>query len=191
MNRTSYFWTRELSPGTIADHGFRVALTQKRRRIEYEAKGPIIWIAVIVLALFAAACGNDTDEPEAEEPVEEVEEPVEEVEEAEEPEAEGSFMLEVNGTTYALPGPPGGILGALPPSEVFLWKYNFDTGVFEQDGDEPAPPFDASPRTATQDWQIGWSNPWAALEFSTLLENSTIRTAEAAGASQVGARYLS
>jgi len=69
---------------------------------------------------------------------------------------------------------------------VFLWKYNFDTGMFEQDGTDPAPPFDASPRTASQDWQIGWSNPWAALEFSTLLENSTIATAEAAGASVVG-----
>ena len=98
----------------------------------------------------------------------------------------GDFILNVDGVEYGLPGPRGGILGALPPDEVFLWKYNFDTGLFEQEGDEPAPPFDASPRTASQNWQIGWSNPWAALEFSTLLENSTIRTAEAAGASVVG-----
>ena len=99
---------------------------------------------------------------------------------------EGGFTLEVNGVDYNLPGPRGGILGALPPDEVFLWKYNFETGEFEQDGNEPAPPFDASPRTASQEWKIGWSNPWAALEFSTLLENSTIDTAEAAGATVVG-----
>lgn len=98
----------------------------------------------------------------------------------------GDFILNVDGVEYGLPGPRGGILGALPPDEVFSWKYNFDTGMFEQEGTDPAPPFDPSPRTASQNWKIGWSNPWAALEFSTLLENSTIRTAEAAGASVVG-----
>ena len=137
-------------------------------------------IAVILaaLAIFAGACSGD------ESTVEEAAEATDVAADA--APAEASFTLEVDGVEYGLPGPKGGILGALPPSEVFLWKYNFDTGLFEQEGDSPAPPFDASPRTASQDWQIGWSNPWAALEFSTLLENSTIDTAEAAGASVVG-----
>jgi len=143
-----------------------------------------LFALVFAVAVVASACGDDDDTTSADPATDEA---TTDDSEAQEPAAaEGSFMLEVDGTEYALPGPPGGILGALPPDEVFLWKYNFDTGVFEQDGDEPAPRFDPSPRTASQDWQIGWSNPWAALEFSTLLENSTIRTAEAAGASIVG-----
>lgn len=165
-----------------------------------------LFALVFAIALVAAACGDDestsaeptdesaADESEAEEPAEDdatADEPAEDDAAADEPEAEepadeSGFSLEVDGTEYVLPGPPGGILGALPPDEVFLWKYNFETGQFEQDGDEPAPRFDPTPRTATEDWQIGWSNPWAALEFSTLLENSTLRTAEAAGASIVG-----
>ena len=159
-----------------------------------------LFAVIFAFALIAAACGSDddetvaadepaADEPAADEPAADepaAEEPEAEEPEAEEPEAEGGFALEVDGTDYSLAGPPGGILGALPPDEVFLWKYNFDTGVFEQDGDEPAPPFDPSPRTASEDFQIGWSNPLAAIEFSTLLENSTIRTAEDAGASIVG-----
>lgn len=149
------------------------------------------------LALIAGACGSDdptdtasgTDAPTTEAPATTepaTDDPATDDPVTDEPPTEGGFTLDVDGTEYVLPGPPGGILGALPPDEVFLWKYNFDTGVFEQDGDEPAPPFDPSPRTASQDWQIGWSNPWAALEFATLLENSTIRTAEDAGASIVG-----
>jgi len=156
---------------------------------------PIVraFAALAVLALIAAACGDDDDsdseaapEPEPEAAPEPEPEAAPEPEPEAEAEPEGGFTLEVDGVEYSLPGPRGGILGALPPDEVFLWKYNFDTGMFEQDGTDPAPPFDASPRTASQDWQIGWSNPWAALEFSTLLENSTIATAEAAGASVVG-----
>ena len=142
-----------------------------------------LFAVVFALALVAAACGSDdgetvaTDEPTAEAPDAEApdaeapdaEEPDAEEPDAEEPDAEGSFSLVVDGREYLLAGPPGGLVGALPPDEVFLWKYNFDTGIFEQDGDEPAPPFDPSPRTSSQDWQIGWSNPLAAIEFSTLL----------------------
>lgn len=145
-----------------------------------------IWKAaavVLALVLVAASCGDDEPSDET------VSEPSDDSTMGDEDhaeDAESGFTLEVDGVDYSLPGPAGGILGALPPDEVFLWKYNFETGVFEQDGDDPAPPFDPSPRTASQEWKIGWSNPWAALEFSTLLENSTIETAEAAGATVVG-----
>lgn len=129
------------------------------------------WLAAVAaLAVVAGACGGDDSSGDAgASPI------------------TGDFSLEVDGVEYGLPGPPGGVLGALPAEEVFPWKYNFDTGMFEQQGDEPAPPFNPLPgRTASQNWKIGWSNPLAAIDFSTRLENSTIRTAEAAGASVVG-----
>ena len=157
----------------------------------------------LALVLTAAACGSDDDDESGVDepttaattaapaattaaPAATTAAPAATTAAPDEPAAKGSFALVVDGTEYLLPGPPGGILGALPPDEVFLWKYNFDTGIFEQDGDEPAPPFDPSPRTSSEDFQIGWSNPLAAIEFSTMIENSVRRTAEDAGSSLVG-----
>ena len=98
----------------------------------------------------------------------------------------GPFVLNVNGTDYAMPGPEGGILGALPPDEVFPWVYNTDTSTFEASGDDPAAPFDPSIRTASQPWRLGWVSGWAALEFSTYIENSIRSTASASGVEIVG-----
>ena len=90
------------------------------------------------------------------------------------------FTLTVNGTEYAMPGPAGGILGALPPDAVFPWTYNFDTATFEA-GDSPAATFDPSTRTATRDYEIAWVSGWADLEFSQYVRDSIERTAAASG----------
>ena len=79
-----------------------------------------------------------------------------------------------------MPGPAGGILGALPPDEVFPWTYNFDTSAFEAGG-SPAAPFDPSIRSASQDYEIAWVSGWAALEFSQYIEESIKSTAAASG----------
>ena len=99
---------------------------------------------------------------------------------------EGAFVLSVNGTDYQTPGPAGGILGALPPDEVFPWVYNTDTSTFEVEGADPADPFDPSIRTASQPWRLGWVSGWAALEFSTYIEESIRSTAAASGVEIVG-----
>ncbi len=98
----------------------------------------------------------------------------------------GPFLLTVDGKDYTMPGPAGGILGALPADEVFPWVYNTDTSTFEAQGDEPAATFDPSIRTASQNWRLGWVSGWAALEFSTYIEESINSTAEASGVSVVG-----
>ena len=92
----------------------------------------------------------------------------------------GPFTLMVSGTGYAMPGPAGGILGGLPPDEVFPWTYNFGTATYEAGG-EPAAPFDPSIRTASQDYEIAWVSGWAALEFSQYIANSIESTAAASG----------
>ena len=97
------------------------------------------------------------------------------------PVAPASGFLEL----YTLPGPTGGIKGALRPEEVFPWTYNFDTATFEVDSDpaggSPAAPFDPSVRTASQDYEIAWVSGWAELEFSQSIEESIRSTAAASG----------
>ena len=147
----------------------------------------------LAVALVAAACGGDDEEDTAPPPPPPAEEPAAEAPTDAPPPPtpsadadEGGFTLNVDGVDYTLPGSPGGILGALPPEEVFPWKYNFDTGQFEQDGNTPAAPFDPSIRTASQEWVIGWSNPLASIDFSTTIENSVLSTAAASGVKIVG-----
>ena len=92
----------------------------------------------------------------------------------------GDFVVTVAGVDYALPGTVGGILGALPPDEVFPWTYNFDTATFEA-GSSPAAPFDPSIPQAARDYEIAFVSGWAALEWSQYVRDSVERTASASG----------
>ena len=123
----------------------------------------------LALALVAAACGGDDDEDAG----------------PSDPPG-GDFVLTVGGTDYAMPGPAAGILGALPAENVFPWTYNFDTATYEQEGNTPATRFDPAVRQASENWDIGYVNGWAALEFSTLIANSVHSTADASGVNIVG-----
>ncbi len=146
----------------------------------------------LAVALVAAACGGDDDEATTQAPPPPAEEPAAPAEEPAAPPAPvaeaggpsdapgGPFTLNVGGSGYAMPGPAGGILGALPPDEVFPWTYDFDTATFSAGG-SPAAPFDPSIRSASQDYEIAWVSGWAALEFSQYIEESIKSTAAASG----------
>ena len=149
----------------------------------------------LAVALLAAACGGDDEDTTADPPPPPPAEPAAPAEPADASPAPpaggpsdapgGPFTLTVNGAGYAMPGPAGGILGALPADEVFPWTYNFDTGTFEA-GDTAAASFDPSIRQASQDWKIAWVSGDASLEFSGYIEDSIVSTAAASGV-RVGA----
>ena len=95
--------------------------------------------------------------------------------------AGGVLTLTVSGTDYVLPGPPGGVRGALLPDEVVPWTYDFDAATFVAD-DSPAAPFDPSIRQASRNYEIAWVSPIAAAEAAQDIEDAIRSTAAASGA---------
>ena len=93
---------------------------------------------------------------------------------------DGVFTLTVFGTDYVLPGPPGGVRGALLPGEVSSWIYDFEAATFVA-GEGPAEPFDPSIRRAAGDYEIAWVSPIAASETVQDVEDAIRSTAAASG----------
>ena len=95
--------------------------------------------------------------------------------------AGGVLTLTVSGTDYVLPGPPGGVRGALSPDEVVPWTYDFEAATFVTDN-SPAGPFDPSIRQASRNYEIAWVSPIAAAEAAQDIEDAIRSTAAASGA---------
>ena len=93
---------------------------------------------------------------------------------------DGVVTVTVFGTDYVLPGPPGGVRGALSPGEVSSWVYDFEAARFVA-GEGPAGPFDASIRRAAGDYEIAWVSPGAASASAQEVEAAVLGAAAASG----------
>ena len=94
--------------------------------------------------------------------------------------ADGVFTVTVFGEDYVLPGPPGGVRGALAAGEVESWTYDFEQAAFVA-GDSPAAPFDPAARQAERDYEIAWVSSAAGPAAAEDLEAALLDTAAASG----------
>jgi ribose transport system substrate-binding protein len=96
-------------------------------------------VAVLVLAgaLVAAGCGSDDDD-----------------------DGGSATAAEFEGEA------PGGIPGALLPEERELWKYNFDTGMYEVVEGDASKPYKPDIEPFPAGTKIGYMDPWGSNPFA-------------------------